>query len=121
MGFDLRLLIHSKCFDSKTTQDLLEIANSSTWVEDLIDYIGEYEIPENCQVCEEVTFKEGAIKRISELLKKLGYVIDDDDDEDDILHYFDSAINEVVCLTKEKPIPIRKGKAIIGGIECPCG
>jgi len=70
---DLRELIYSKCFDAEIQQDLLKISSSSSWVEDLIDYIGEI-IVENIDLKKELTQKDREIlvdENVKKKMKKL--------------------------------------------------
>ena len=133
---DLKLLIYSKCFDNYIQQELLKIADSSMWVEDLIDLIGEL-ANENkyChEDCDYFTESQKEYldfqKQINEIIAKVIEEYQDIDFEGDA--EFDkvgkviiskdllvSKLSQIINALVSKKMDLNERTAKIGGIECP--
>ena len=131
---DVNTLVHSKGFDNELTYKLIETFKSSTWVEDIIDYIGEiYNAPEedcdgDCEKIDELeeqkeeiqgklnTVKSEINAKITVLREEMGIQgshLDLDYAVDSLLDTMD----EYVDFRLEKMENARK--IIVGGIELP--
>ena len=136
---DLKTLIYSKSYNSEVQQRLLKISSSSTWAEDLIDYIGE--LAEDCQDAEkeikslenkinneeefEISvnkFKEELRDIINEIINSNSLNLDSlketfanvsQDEQDGLIIKLRKLIDHLI----EKKIT--RKVAIIGGIVCP--
>jgi len=132
---DLRQLIYCKQFNVDTQIKLLHIAGSSTWVEDLLDYIHELTdttVDEDCSKdCSEV---EDIVKEFGDFKTEVREIIIDilqdsqgsplaqedrkkiyEIDSDDLVSKLADAIDKIL----NKKIDLHRTKATIGGIECP--
>lgn len=133
---DLKTLIYTKSFDNELTQKLLFITDSKTWLEDLVDLIGEvYEEPERDEDCEEDCDKIDELNeeidnvkaerdliyakvtaKIIELRKRAD-IHSTSVDEDHPMDQLSSTIDNYIDYRIERMEAIRK--KTVGGVELP--
>ena len=131
---ELRTLIYSKCFDNYIQQELLKIADSSMWVEDLIDLVGELadankDCQEDCDYINESKQEYLDFQReVNEIIVGVIDQYQDIDFEGDVIEVGKVIISKDILVTKlsevintliKEKIDFHEGTAIIGGIECP--
>ena len=125
---DLKMLIYSKGFDHDLTLKLLHIADSKTWLEDLIDLIGEgYVVEEeecdgDCDKVDELIEQKEKIQgnlnkvnleitiKIAALREKMNLQASTSDgDMDDLSDLIDEYVD----------FRVKNAKITVGGVDLP--